>query len=316
MLLVKNTCSRRLRTTEFTWDGIEVLLIVLAPGLVDDTTKAGQEIEYAMLTQAGKDNPNIFTDAEARAFRFNNPQLAFELDQQGNVQATEEQLANLQTRFDRLKSNADYIKELVNGSKYDRAVRQDTREDRQSDLFTDMLAGMTTLNPNDIFSIEQIEEEINAGRLLYGEDPSGVRSTRGLPYGVRKTLGRESGSGSADSAWCKTSATLSLLGLRHLHWRVSAFPNRRALHARSLSSLSLMDTTCHKRLVVFPVNSTGSTELQFSPQTGVEGNIDTVFFTEDDGGKLKIGVAPQQCHWFWCRNSWFANCSSGRADYL
>lgn len=262
---------------------------LLAPGLVDDTTKAGQEIRYSMLTQARKDNPNIFTDAEARAFRFNNPALAFELDQQGNVQATEEQLTNLQTKFDRLKSNADYIKELVNGSKYDRAVRQDTREDRQSDLFADMLAGMTTLNPNDIFSIEQIEEEIDAGRLLYGT-ANGVEAREAFHLGYARLLAEKAVLGQQVQPGQRVSdivivgaPSFALAGQR---LREQAGVTRSFIEQFEIDGHHLPQTIGR-----FPINSTGSTELQFSPQTGVEGNIDTVFFTENDQGKLQIGVA-------------------------
>jgi hypothetical protein len=261
----------------------------LAPGVVDDTTKSGQEIRYAMLTQAQKDNPNIFTEAEERAFLFNNPRLAFELDQQGNVQATEEQLANLQTRFDRLKSNADYVKELVNGSKYDRAVRQDTREDRQSDLFADMLAGMTTLNPNDIFSIEQIEEEIDAGRLLYGT-ANGVEAREAFHLGYARLLAEKAVLGQQVQPGQRVSdivivgaPSFALAGQR---LREQAGVTRSFIEQFEIDGHHLPQTIGR-----FPINSTGSTELQFSPQTGVEGNIDTVFFTENDQGKLQIGVA-------------------------
>ena len=263
---------------------------LLAPGLVDDTTKAGQEIRYAMLTQARKDNPNIFTDAEARAFRFNNPALAFELDQQGNVQATEEQLANLQTRFDRLKSNPDYVKELVNGSKYDRAVRQDTREDRQSDLFADMLAGMTTLNPNDIFSIEQIEEEIDAGRLLYGTDPSGVEAREAFHVAYAKLLAEKAVLGQQIQPGQNVS-DIVIVGAPSFALAGQRLSEQAGVTRAFIEQFELDGHHLPQTIGRFPVNSTGSTELQFSPQTGVEGNIDTVFFTEDDQGKLQIGVA-------------------------
>ena len=128
----------------------------LAPGLIRDTSEVGQNIRYGFLDMVKKDNPNMFSEAEERAFLFNNPQLAFDLDPQGNVIATEQQLTRLRETFDRLMSNPDYNKAFVNGSKYDRAIQTDAREERQSDSFRDMLAGMTRLNPNDVFSMEQI----------------------------------------------------------------------------------------------------------------------------------------------------------------
>lgn len=262
----------------------------LAPGIVDDTSQMGQEIRYAMLTQARKDNPNIFTEAEARAFRFNNPALAYELDQQGNVQATEEQLANLQTRFDRVKSNPDYIKELVNGSKYDRLIREDAREERQSDAFKDMLAGMTTLNPNDIYSIEYIQDQIEKGVLLQGVDANGMKESSAFNVGYARLLAEKAVLGQqiqpgqrVEDIVVVTAPSFSLAGQA---LREQAGVTRSFLEQFEVEGHGLPQTIGR-----FPINSTGGTDLQFSPQTGVEGNIDTVFFQEDDSGKLQIGVA-------------------------
>ena len=263
----------------------------LAPGLVDDTTSKGQEIRYAMLDLIRRDNPSIFSDAEARAFVMNNPLLAFDTDPQGNTTASEQQITSLRERFDRIKSNPDYVKELVNGSSYDRLIREDAREERQSDLFADMLAGMTTLNPNDIFSIESIQEMIDNGQLLQGEDASGINTADAFNIGYAKLLAESSAvlgqqiqpGQSVSDIIISTAPSFSLAG--------QALQSQAGVTRSFLEQFEVDGHHLPQTIGRFNVNSSGSTQLQFSPQTGVEGNIDTVFFTEDDQGNLKIGVA-------------------------
>jgi hypothetical protein len=263
----------------------------LAPGLVDDTTSKGQEIRYAMLDLIRRDNPSIFSDAEARAFVMNNPLLAFDTDTQGNTTASEQQITSLRERFDRIKSNPDYVKELVNGSSYDRLIREDAREERQSDLFADMLAGMTTLNPNDIFSIESIQEMINNGQLLQGQDASGINTADAFNIGYAKLLAESSAvlgqqiqpGQSVSDIIISTAPSFSLAG--------QALQSQAGVTRSFLEQFEVDGHHLPQTIGRFNVNSSGSTQLQFSPQTGVEGNIDTVFFTEDDQGNLKIGVA-------------------------
>ncbi len=263
----------------------------LVPGLINDSTTDGQEIRYAMLSMVRKDNANIFSDAEARAFVFNNPLLAFDTDAQGKTTATDEQIARLSARFDRIKSNVDYVKEVVNGSKYDRLIREDAREERQSDQFADMLAGMTTLNPNDIFSIESIQEMINNGQLLQGVDASGFNAADAFNIGYAKLLAESSAvlgqqiqpGQSVSDIIISTAPSFSLAG--------QALQQQAGVTRSFLEQFEIDGNHLPQTIGRFNVNSSGSTQLQFSPQTDVEGNIDTVFFTEDDQGNLKIGVA-------------------------
>ena len=264
----------------------------LAPGLIRDTSEVGQNIRYGFLDMVKKDNPNMFSEAEERAFLFNNPQLAFDLDPQGNVIATEQQLTRLRETFDRLMSNPDYNKAFVNGSKYDRAIQTDAREERQSDSFRDMLAGMTRLNPNDVFSMEQIEELIDQGLLLNDTDQYGRPSYEAYHMGYARllaeseaVLGQQIQPGSSlDNILIAKEPSFALVG--------QSVDEQAGVTREFVESFGQGKGSLPQTLGRFPINASGSTELQFSPEDGIEGNIDTVYFMENPvTGKLTIGVA-------------------------
>ena len=264
----------------------------LAPGLIRDTTEVGQNIRYGFLKVVKKDNPNIFSEAEERAFLFNNPQLAFDLDPQGNVIASEQDLTRLRETFDRLIANPDYNKAFVNGSKYDRAIQTDATEERQSDAFRDMLAGMTRLNPNDVFSMEQIEELIDQGLLLNDTDQYGRPSYEAYHMGYARllaeseaVLGQQIQPGSAlDNILIAKAPSFALVG--------QALDEQAGVTREFVESFGQGKGSLPQTLGRFPINASGSTELQFSPEDGIEGNIDTVYFMENPvTGMLSIGVA-------------------------
>ena len=154
-----------------------------------------------------------------------------------------------------------------------------------------MLAGMTTLNPNDIFSIESIQEMINNGQLLQGVDASGFNAADAFNIGYAKLLAESSAvlgqqiqpGQSVSDIIISTAPSFSLAG--------QALQQQAGVTRSFLEQFEIDGNHLPQTIGRFNVNSSGSTQLQFSPQTDVEGNIDTVFFTEDDQGNLKIGVA-------------------------
>ncbi len=262
----------------------------LVGGLIRDTQKAGQEIRYAMLTQERTNNSGYFNENEERAFVMNNPLLAFDTDENNEIVATPEQINNLRAKFDLVLNNDDYVTTIVNGSKYDRAVREDTREDRQGDAFDDMLAGMTMQNPNDVFEYEEIEDLISEGRIFQGFD--GDLKEEDIYHLAYARLFAQSqailGSLGPDS---KITDLVAISGPSFS--MTSIRPDEQAGVTRTfLDAFNVTESFLPQTLGRFPVNSGGGTDTQFSPQRDVEGNIDTIYFLEDPlTDEIQIAVA-------------------------
>ena len=262
----------------------------LVGGLIRDTTKKGQEIRYSMLTEERINNPNYFSENEELAFVMNNPLLAFDTDENNEIVATPEQINSLRAKFDSVLNNDDYVTTIINGSKYDRAIRQDTTGVRASDAFNDMLAGMTMQNPNDVFEYEEIEKRISDGEIFQGFD--GDLKEEDIYHLAYARLFAESqallGSLGPDS---KITDLVAISGPSFS--MTSIRPEEQAgLTRQFIDGFSTTESFLPQTLGRFPVNSGGGTDTQFSPQDGVEGNIDTVYFLEDPvTGEIQIAVA-------------------------
>jgi hypothetical protein len=262
----------------------------LVGGLIRDTTKKGQEIRYSMLTQERINNSNYFSENEELAFVMNNPLLAFDTDENNEIVATPDQINSLRAKFDSVLNNDDYVTTIINGSKYDRAIRQDTREDRAGDAFNDMLAGMTMQNPNDVFEYEEIERRISEGEIFQGFDGD-LKEEDIYHLAYARLFAQSQALLGSLGPGTKITDLVAISGPSFS--MTSIRPDEQAGVTRQLlDGFSTTESFLPQTLGRFPVNSGGGTDTQFSPQTNVEGNIDTVYFLEDPlTGEIQIAVA-------------------------
>lgn len=258
----------------------------LVGGLVRSTDKSGQRIRYSMLTQVRTDNPGYLSPEEERAFLFNNAELAFGKTPDGKVDATASQISALTNKFESIMNTNNYIMPLINGSNYDRAMPADTKEEERNNQLDNVLLSMTTINPNDIFALDDVVGMIDSGNLLNGAGQAEAfnASFARLLAESDATIGGQIQPGmSVGDITLVSGPSFSMVGTQI---NEDAGITRKFIENFEGGSSNLPQTIGN-----FSVNMRGSTEFQFSPQTGVEGGVDNVFFTRDSSGKIKIGVA-------------------------
>ncbi len=257
----------------------------LVDGLIRDTTKTGQEIRYAMIEKVRVDNTGYFTPEEERAFLYNNPELAFGRNEQGQTVATQPQIDDLRRKFDAIMQTPNYRTLLIEGSNYDKNVRQDAKAEERDNSLQNTLAGMTTVNPNDLFAIEDIQDMINSDLLFTVPGEADLFNA-----GFARLLAQQSIFGSQLIPGGTKVGDLLLVKAPSFSM-VGTGLDQQAGVTRSF--IEQFETSSHflpQTVGNFNVNMSGSSQFQFSPQTGVEGGIDNIVFTKDASGKLKIGV--------------------------
>ena len=258
----------------------------LVDGLIKDTTKTGQEIRYSMLTQERINNPNLLTPEEERAFLYNNPELAFGRDDKtGQTVATEPQISALESKFNGIINNSNYRELLIEGSYYDKNVRIDAKKEERNNSLQNTLAGMTTVNPNNLFAIEDIQDMINS-ELLFTEPGEADL----FNAGYARLLAQKSIFGSQLIPGGTTVDDLLLVKAPSFSMVGTTLEEQAGVTRAFIEQFETKGHFLPQTVGNFNVNMTGSSQFQFSPQTGVEGGIDNVVFTKDSGGKLKIGV--------------------------
>jgi len=256
----------------------------LVDGLIKDTTKTGQEIRYSMLTRERVNNPNLLTPEEERAFLYNNPELAFGRDNKGQTVATQPQISALESKFNGIINNSNYRELLIEGSNYDKNVRKDAKAEERDNSLQNTLAGMTTVNPNDVFAIEDLQDMISA-ELLFTEPGEADLFNAGFARLLQgqAIFGQKLQPGMTVEEILLAKAPSFTLAGTALDFSAGI----------TRSFVEQFETKGHflpQTIGNFNVNMTGSSQFQFSPQTGVEGGIDNIVFTKDPAGKLKIGV--------------------------
>jgi len=266
------------------WDRTKAQQLVT--GLVNNTQEAGERIRYSILSQNKIENPNFLSEQERRAFLYNNPLLAFETDDAGKTTATATEIEELKSKFNTLKGNNDYISQLVNGSNFDRNVRQDATAEERNVALDNTLSSMTTINPNDIFSIDDVSSLINNGGLFLNPgEADAFNGAYARLLAPKSVLG-----GQAIGPQTSLSDIVMVAGPSYA--MVGTQPKSDAGVTRSFIEQFEGDSSNLPQTVGnFPVNMKGSSQYAFSPQTGVEGYIDNVFFTRGSDGSMKIGVA-------------------------
>ena len=257
----------------------------LVDGLIKDTTIAGQEIRYAMIEKARVNNQGYFTPEEERAFLYNNPELAFGRNNKGQTDATQPQLDDLRRKFDTIMQTPDYRTLIVEGSNYDKNVRTDAKKEERNNSLQNTLAGMTTVNPNDLFAIEDIQDMINSDLLFTVPGEADLFNA-----GFARLLAQQSIFGSQLIPGGTKVSDLLLVKAPSFSMVGTGLEQQAGV---TRSFIEQFETSSHflpQTVGNFNVNMSGSSQFQFSPQTGVEGGIDNILFTKDASGKLKIGV--------------------------
>ena len=166
------------------------------------------------------------------------------------------------------------------GFKYTRRLdRQLTFENLENTLNT-----MTRTNPNEIFALDEIDGMIDRGVILMGQSEADAFNhvyARLLAKNFA-TLGGDIRPDMPFSDILMTSApSFAMVGQQV---DKDAGVTRKFIENFESGKSHLPQTIGN-----FAINASGSSQFQFSPQDGVEGGIDNVFFTRDDGGKVKIG---------------------------
>ena len=255
--------------------------------VVRDPGKNGQNARYAMLTYYRSRNPNFLKEDEYRGFLYNQPELAFGKDENGKTLATQPQLEALQKKYESLLNNEDMRRQIIKGSNYDRLIAADTKSDERQQGLENTLATMTTTNPNDIFAIDEVSNLINSGNLLMGQGEADAFNGgyARLLAKLYATLGGKeiSPDMSLGEIVMAGGPSYTMVGTQP---KFDAGVTRKFIENFESGASHLPQTIGN-----FAVNMKGSSEYQFSPQDGVEGGVDNVFFTRDNKGNVKIGVS-------------------------
>ena len=254
--------------------------------VVRDPGKNGQNARYAMLNYYRSRNPNFLNEDEYRGFLYNQPELAFGKDDKGKTLATQPQLDALQKKYESILNNEDMRRQIIKGSNYDRLIAADTKSDERQLGLENTLSTMTTTNPNDIFAIDEVSNLINSGNLLMGQGEADAFNggyARLLARNYATLAGEISPQTEFGEILMVSGPSFALVGTQP---DSDAGVTRQFIENFESGASHLPQTIGN-----FAVNMKGSTEYQFSPQDGVEGGVDNVFFTTDNNGKVKIGVS-------------------------
>ena len=255
-------------------------------GVIRDPGKNGQNARYAMLDYYRSRNPNFLNEDQYRGFLYNQPELAFGKDENGKTLASQPELEALQKKYESILNNEDIRRQIIKGSNYDRLIAADTKSDERKLGLENTLSTMTTTNPNDIFSLDQVSGLINSANLFMGQgeaDAFNGAYARLLAQNYA-TLGGDVQPGmELGDILMAGGPSFAMVGTQP---DSDAGVTRQFIENFESGASHLPQTVGN-----FAVNMKGSSEYQFSPQDGVEGGVDNVFFTTDSSGKVKIGVS-------------------------
>ena len=255
-------------------------------GVIRDPGKNGQNARYAMLDYYRSRNPNFLNEDQYRGFLYNQPELAFGKDDKGKTLASQPQLDALQKKYESIFNDEDMRRQIIKGSNYDRLIAADTKEDERQQGLDNTLSTMTTTNPNDIFSLDQVSTLINNGNIFMGQgeaDAFNGAYARLLARNYATLAGEIGPQTQFGDILMVSGPSFALVGTQP---EFDAGVTRQFIENFESGASHLPQTIGN-----FAVNMKGSSEYQFSPQDGVEGGVDNVFFTTDNNGKVKIGVS-------------------------
>jgi len=254
--------------------------------VLKDPSKIGQNTRYAIGKKYMEGYSNFLNEEEFRAFIYNAPEMAYGKNEQGESLATPNQITELKRKFQLIFGDDDMRREIIKGSNYDRLIPTEAKADERQKGLENTLNTMTRTNPNEIFALDEIDGMIDRGVILMGQSEADAFNhvyARLLAKNFA-TLGGEISPDMPFSDILMTSApSFAMVGQQVDQ---DAGVTRKFIENFESGKSHLPQTIGN-----FAINASGSSQFQFSPQDGVEGGIDNVFFTRDDGGSLMIGVS-------------------------
>tara|TARA_R110001592_G_scaffold84667_2_gene250234 strand:- start:2840 stop:4870 length:2031 start_codon:yes stop_codon:yes gene_type:complete len=254
--------------------------------VIKDPNKDGQNARYAMLNVYRDQNPGFLNDEQWRGFLYNSPEMAFGKDEDGKLLATPNQVAELQRKYDSVLNNENLRRRIINGSNYDRLIPSDASEDERQQGLSNVLATMTNTNPNDIFALDDVSNLINVGSLL-----NGANQADAFNGAYARLLAHEHSEIGGNIQPGMTIADIVMVGGPSFAMVGTQPKSDAGVTRKFIENFEQGQSNLPQTIGNFGVNMKGSSEYQFSPQDGVEGGIDNVFFTKDNSGKIKIGVS-------------------------
>jgi len=262
------------------WD--KIFAETRTTGLLESPSRDGQSARYAMYKEYFKENPDYLSKEEANAFKYLQPELAFERDEEGNTVATTTQLEELDNRFRTLMQNSNLFDEIVRGSNYDRSIPADATEAEGFDALSAVANSMTTANPNNVWGWDDLESMVADDKLLFdeGNQDRFVQGYARLMAQNYATLG----GGNINSQ----TTVNDILMADAPGWRLVGLPPENAAGVTRQFVESFGGTGLPNVLGNFAINMSGATSSQFSPKTGVDGPIDNVYFNNDGTISVKL----------------------------
>lgn len=262
------------------WD--KIFAETRTTSLLESPSRDGQSARYAMYKEYFKENPDYLSKEEANAFKYLQPELAFERDEEGNTVATPTQLEELDDRFHKLMQNSNLFDEVVRGSNYDRIIPADATEAEGLDALSAVANSMTTANPNNVWGWDDLSAMVSNESLLFdeGNQDRFVQGYARLMAQNYATLG----GGNINSQ----TTVDDILMADAPGWRLVGLPPENAAGVTRQFVESFGGTGLPKVLGNFSINMSGATSSQFSPKTGVDGPIDNVYFNSDNTISVKL----------------------------
>tara|TARA_R110000803_G_scaffold132932_3_gene200118 strand:- start:6967 stop:8937 length:1971 start_codon:yes stop_codon:yes gene_type:complete len=262
------------------WD--KIFAETRTTGVLNSPSRNGQSARYAMYKEYFKENPDYLSKEEANAFKYLQPELAFERDAEGNTVATPTQLEELDNRFRKLMQNSNLFDEIVRGSNYDRSIPTDATEAEGLDALSAVANSMTTANPNNVWGWDDLESMVADDKLLFdeGNQDRFVQGYARLMAQNYATLG----GGNINSQ----TTVNDILMADAPGWRLVGLPPENAAGVTRQFVESFGGTGLPNVLGNFAINMSGATSSQFSPKTGVDGPIDNVYFNNDGTISVKL----------------------------
>ena len=262
------------------WD--KIFAETRTTSLLESPSRDGQSARYAMYKEYFKENPDYLSKEEANAFKYLQPELAFERDEEGNTVATPTQLEELDDRFRKLMQNSNLFDEIVRGSNYDRIIPADATEAEGLDALAAVANSMTTANPNNVWGWDDLESMVANDKLLFdeGNQDRFVQGYARLMAQNYATLG----GGNINSQ----TTVDDILMIEAPGWRLVGLPPENSAGVTRQFVESFGGTGLPNVLGNFAINMSGATSSQFSAKTGVDGPIDNVYFNNDGTISVKL----------------------------
>jgi hypothetical protein len=258
-------------------------------GVLESPSRNGQSARYAMYKEYFKENPDYLSKEEANAFKYLQPELAFDRDAEGNTVATTTQLEELDNRFRKLMQNSNLFDEIVRGSNYDRSIPADATEAEGFDALSAVANSMTTANPNNVWGWDDLSAMVSNESVVFDEG-----NQDRFVQGYARLMAQNYATLGGGSITSQTTINDIMFvgegsdGKGTPGWRMVGLPPKSTSGVTRQFVEAFGGTGLPKVLGNFSINMSGATSSQFSPKTGVDGPIDNVYFNNDGTISVKL----------------------------